>query len=98
MRLYRQISSAGVGHESSASRSAAATRRPINQSEPPSDRAASTVNASGICQPTAPSMFSSMRRDSSTAYSIGSVFVIGSMKPFTIIAVACCSVRPRDWR
>ena len=27
-------------------------------------------------------------------HSIGSVFVIGSMKPFTIIAVACCSVRP----
>ena len=45
--------------------------------------------------PTAPSMLSSMSRDSSTAYSIGSVLVIGSMKPFTIIAVACCSVSPR---
>ena len=46
-------------------------------------------------QPTAPSMFSSMSRDNSTAYSIGSVFVIGSMNPFTIIAVACCSLSPR---
>ena len=46
-------------------------------------------------QPTAPSMLSSIRRDSSTAYSIGSVLVIGSMKPLTIIAVACCSVSPR---
>ena len=45
--------------------------------------------------PTAPSMLSSIRRVSSTAYSIGRVFVIGSMKPFTIIAVACCSVSPR---
>ena len=45
--------------------------------------------------PDAPSMLSSMSRDSSTAYSIGSVFVIGSMKPLTIMAVACCSVRPR---
>ena len=45
--------------------------------------------------PTLPSMLSSMSRDSSTAYSIGSVLVIGSMKPLTIIAVACCSVSPR---
>jgi hypothetical protein len=35
---------------------------------------------------------------SSTAYSIGSSFVTGSMKPFTIIAAASSSVRPRDWR
>ena len=46
-------------------------------------------------QPTAPSMLSSMRRDSSTAYSIGNVFVMGSMNPFTIIAVACCWSSPR---
>ena len=52
----------------------------------------------GTAHPTAPSMLSSIRRDSSTAYSIGSVLVIGSMKPLTIIAVACCSVRPRLWR
>ena len=37
-------------------------------------------------------------RLSSTAYSIGSVLVIGSMNPLTIIAVACCSVSPRDCR
>ena len=49
-------------------------------------------------QPTEPSMLSSMSRLSSTAYSIGSVFVIGSMKPFTIIATACCSLSPRLWR
>ena len=32
-------------------------------------------------------MLSSMRRESSTAYSIGSVFTIGSMKPLTIMEV-----------
>jgi len=49
-------------------------------------------------QPTAPSMLSSMSRDSSTAYSIGSVLTTGSMKPLTIMAVACCSERPRLMR
>ena len=47
------------------------------------------------CYPTLPSMLSSISRESSTAYSIGSVLTIGSMNPLTIIAVACCSVRPR---
>jgi len=46
-------------------------------------------------QPTEPSIWSSIRRFSSTAYSIGSSRVIGSMNPFTIIAVASGSVRPR---
>jgi len=46
-------------------------------------------------QPTAPSICSSMRRLHSTAYSIGRVRVIGSMKPLTIMLIACCSDRPR---
>ena len=48
-------------------------------------------------QPTAPAsiMLISMSRLSSTAYSIGSSFTIGSMKPATIIAVASSSERPR---
>ena len=45
--------------------------------------------------PTEPSICSSIRRFSSTAYSIGSSRVIGSMKPFTIIAVASASDSPR---
>src|SRR6266545_7259623 len=45
--------------------------------------------------PTAPSIWSSMRRLSSTAYSMGSSRVMGSMNPLTIIAVASASVRPR---
>jgi hypothetical protein len=36
-----------------------------------------------------------MRRFISTAYSIGSSFTIGSMKPFTIMAAASASDRPR---
>lgn len=46
-------------------------------------------------QPTEPSIWSSMSRLSSTAYSMGSSLTIGSMKPATTIAVACSSVRPR---
>ena len=45
--------------------------------------------------PTEPSICSSIRRFSSTAYSIGSSRVIGSMNPFTIIAVASTSDSPR---
>ena len=45
--------------------------------------------------PTEPSICSSIRRFSSTAYSIGSSRVIGSMKPLTIIAVASTSESPR---
>ena len=48
--------------------------------------------------PTAPSIWSSMRRFSSRAYSIGSSRAMGSMKPRTIIAIASSSVRPRDMR
>jgi hypothetical protein len=33
---------------------------------------------------------------SSTAYSIGSSLVTGSMKPLTIIAAASSSVKPRE--
>jgi hypothetical protein len=51
--------------------------------------------STGPTQPMAPSIWSSMRRFSSTAYSMGSSRVIGSMNPFTIIAVASASVRPR---
>ena len=46
-------------------------------------------------QPTLPSIWSSMRRDHSTAYSMGSVRVTGSMNPLTTIDMACSSVRPR---
>ena len=49
-------------------------------------------------QPTAPSICSSMRRLSSSAYSIGSSRAIGSTKPRTIIAIASVSSMPRDMR
>ena len=45
--------------------------------------------------PTEPSICSSIRRFSSTAYSMGSSRTMGSMKPATIIAVASASERPR---
>ena len=48
-----------------------------------------------VPQPTLPSICSSMRRDHSTAYSIGSVRVTGSMKPLTTIDIDCSSVSPR---
>ena len=56
-----------------------------------------SVSATGH-QPTAPSIWSSMRRLSSRAYSIGSSRAIGSMKPRTIIAMASSSAMPRDMR
>ena len=46
-------------------------------------------------QPTEPSICSSISRLHSTAYSIGSVRVIGSMKPLTTMPIACSSERPR---
>ena len=46
-------------------------------------------------QPTAPSICSSMRRLSSSAYSIGSSLAIGSTKPRTTMAIASSSVSPR---
>ena len=49
-------------------------------------------------QPTAPSIWSSMRRLSSSAYSIGSSRAMGSTKPRTIIAMASFSSRPRLMR
>ena len=51
-----------------------------------------------IGQPTLPSICNSMRRLHSTAYSMGSVRVTGSMKPLTIMPMACSSVRPRLFR
>src|SRR6185436_5146714 len=45
-RLYRQISSFGVGHSRAPSFSAAARRRCTSHSGPPSARAASTVKCS----------------------------------------------------
>ncbi len=47
------------------------------------------------CQPTEPSIWSSMSRLHSTAYSIGKVRVIGSMKPFTTMLIAWLSESPR---
>ena len=64
-------------------------------------RATAPVMAAGpgtparLAQPTEPSICSSMSRLHSTAYSIGSVRVTGSMKPLTIMLMACCSDRPR---
>src|SRR5665213_2706379 len=49
-------------------------------------------------QPIEPSIWSSMSRLHSTAYSIGSVRVMGSMKPFTIMPIAWVSDRPRLMR
>ena len=49
-------------------------------------------------QPTAPSIWSSMRRLSSSAYSMGSSRAMGSMKPRTIMAIASSSAMPRDMR
>jgi hypothetical protein len=45
--------------------------------------------------PTAPSICSSINRFSSSAYSIGSSFAIGSTNPRTIIAIASSSSSPR---
>ena len=49
-------------------------------------------------QPTEPSIWSSIRRLHSTAYSMGSVRVTGSMNPFTTMLMAASWVRPRDMR
>ncbi len=46
-------------------------------------------------QPTAPSICSSIRRFSSSAYSIGSSRAIGSTNPRTTMAIASSSLRPR---
>ena len=46
------------------------------------------LQCSACHQPTDPSISSSIRRLSSTAYSSGSSFAIGSMKPRTIMAIA----------
>src|SRR5690554_7346841 len=49
-------------------------------------------------QPTDPSIWSSMRRFSSSAYSMGSSRAMGSMNPRTIMAMASNSSIPRDMR
>jgi hypothetical protein len=46
-------------------------------------------------QPTEPSICSSISRLHSTAYSIGSVRVTGSMNPLTTMLIACSSDSPR---
>ena len=46
-------------------------------------------------QPIDPSICSSISRLHSTAYSIGSVRVTGSMKPFTTMPMACSADSPR---
>jgi hypothetical protein len=46
-------------------------------------------------QPTLPSISISIRRLSSTAYSKGNCFAIGSMKPLTMSAIASSSLMPR---
>ena len=59
---------------------------------------ANTNGATGGFQPTEPSICSSIRRLHSTAYSIGSIRVTGSMNPFTTMPVACSSESPRLMR
>src|SRR5690606_22302426 len=49
-------------------------------------------------QPTDPSIWSSMRRLSSRAYSMGSSRAMGSTNPRTIMAMASVSSMPRDMR
>ena len=56
------------------------------------------VGRARSAQPTAPSIWSSIRRLSSRAYSIGSSLAIGSTKPRTIIAIASSCSMPRDIR
>ncbi len=53
------------------------------------------MEGEGRRQPTAPSISSWMRRLSSTAYSMGSSLVKGSMKPPMIMPEASSSVSPR---
>ena len=48
--------------------------------------------------PTAPSIWSSIKRLSSIAYSMGSSRAMGSTKPRTIMAIASSSFMPRDMR
>ena len=82
------------------------TARGIPSSDPTDDpstgspgrrasRKARTVRRLSGGQPTEPSIWSSIRRDHSTAYSIGRVRVTGSMKPLTTMPMACSSERPR---
>jgi len=53
------------------------------------------VDLDDRAHPTEPSICSSISRLHSTAYSIGSVLVTGSMNPFTTMPIACSSDRPR---
>lgn len=52
----------------------------------------------GSSHPTAPSIWSSMSRFSSIAYSMGSSRAIGSTNPRTIMAIASSSLSPRVMR
>ncbi len=61
----------------------------------PLSRPAFGAPGSAVVQPTLPSIWSSIKRLHSTAYSIGSVRVTGSINPLTIMLIACCSERPR---
>src|SRR5690606_6890130 len=58
------------------------------------------VSRHGSCRrpPPLPSICSWISLFISIAYSSGSSFVIGSMKPLTIMAFACSSVSPRERR
>ena len=67
-------------------------RRPVSRALDGDRR---TATAWPEAQPTEPSICSSIRRLHSTAYSIGRVRVIGSMKPLTTMPIACSSERPR---
>ena len=99
-------STRGWSSARSSGRSCSASWSCASRSTPPTSAGASTwpspachtsartVRLAGA-QPTEPSICSSIRRLHSTAYSIGSVRVIGSMKPLTTMPIACSSERPR---
>ena len=79
----------GAGDRASTQMICAGARRAglIGRERPPAP--------SSAAQPTEPSICSSIRRLHSTAYSMGSVRVTGSMKPLTTMPMACSSERPR---
>jgi len=69
--------------------------KPVQEYERESVALRSLASSVPTGQPIEPSICNSMRRDHSTAYSIGRVRVTGSMNPLTIMPIAWLSVNPR---
>ena len=105
--VRRHSSSSRFGSSSVAAAVPAARRCSMAHAGSPADAARSTardvqrtsnpvvVESSVGRHPTEPSIWSWISRFISTAYSIGSSFTIGSMKPDTIIAAASSFGMPR---